>query len=155
MIGQISNYQVEDIEKIIKNNSKKLNIQIDEKATNLIALYSQNIPRLAINLLKRTKDFCIYEECQIIDYKLVNKTLKQLGIYENGLNESQVKYLRSLSETFYKKAVSLDLIVGFLSLQKETIISEIEPLLISNNLIVKTPRGRKITQKGISYLERI
>ncbi len=151
-IGKFSNYTKKDIEKIIKNSSKKLKIKIDKESIEKIALYSRNIPRIANNLLKRSWDFAVVDNCEEIIIKIVNKTFKNIGLYQNGLNDTHINYLKNLYINFNEKYVSLNLILGFLNEEKNNIEKEIEPILIIQNLIIKNSNGRKITKKGIEYL---
>jgi Holliday junction DNA helicase RuvB len=94
----------------------------------------------------------VVDNCEEIIIKIVNKTFKNIGLYQNGLNDTHINYLKNLYINFNEKYVSLNLILGFLNEEKNNIEKEIEPILIIQNLIIKNSNGRKITKKGIEYL---
>lgn len=151
-IAKFNSYSLKNIYKIIRNSSKKLKIKIDKESIEKISLYSRNIPRIANNLLKRTWDFAIDSNDKKVSLKIVDKTFKSIGLYKNGLNDMHINYLKSLHDNFNQKYISLNLVLGFLNEEKNNVEKEIEPILISLNLIIKNSKGRKITQKGIDYL---
>lgn len=151
-IAKFDSYSLKNIYKIIRNSSKKLKIKIDKESIEKISLYSRNIPRIANNLLKRTWDFAIDSNDKKVSLKIVDKTFKSIGLYKNGLNDMHVNYLKNLYNNFNQKFVSLNLVLGFLNEEKNNVEKEIEPILISLDLITKNSKGRKITEKGINYL---
>ena len=151
-IAKFDSYNLKNIYKIIRNSSKKLKIKIDKESIEKISLYSRNVPRIANNLLKRTWDFAIDSNSEKVSLKIVDKTFKSIGLYKNGLNDMHINYLKNLYKNFNQKHVSLNLILGFLNEEKNNVEKEIEPILISLNLITKNSKGRKITSEGINYL---
>lgn len=152
LIFKLKNYSIEELSKIIQNSGKKLDLKIEEKEAILIAKYSNETPRIANRLTKRIKDFSIYYKKEIIDEKLILKTFNNLSIFEGGLNYHHIEYLKLLNTIFDNKSASLDAISSILIEDKNTIINDIEPQLLNNNLIIKTSKGRKITLKGSQYL---
>ncbi|QJR44149.1 Holliday junction branch migration DNA helicase RuvB [Mycoplasma miroungirhinis] len=151
-IGRLNMYKVEEIEQILTNNATKYAIKIDDMSIKEIAKNSRQTPRIANNLLKRVHDFCLYEDKEKINLEIVNQAFKYLGVYNLGLNDLQIHYLKILAEIFEQKAVSLDSITNILKENRQTIISDVEPYLLLHKFIIKTARGRIITQKGINYL---
>ncbi|TPI01587.1 Holliday junction branch migration DNA helicase RuvB [Mycoplasma struthionis] len=154
-VGKLLPYEENEIEKIIEKSALRNKINIDNQAINFIAKHSRQTPRIANNLLKRVNDFAIYSNEKIINLKTVKETFKYLDIYLYGLYIPQIEYLKTLNLTFNKKTASLEAISSIIKDDRYTIINEIEPLLLIHKLIEKTPRGRKITQEGIKYLETI
>lgn len=155
LIGLFWPYKITDIQQIINLNVKNINYQISEQASLLIASHSQKNPRIAKNILKRTIDICIIDNQVYIDEIIVKKTLENLGIYSLGLNQNHINYLQVLNQNFSKKWVSLELISNFLKVNKNFLESEVEPLLLENNLLLKTTRGRIISEDGQKYLLEI
>ncbi|MXR09110.1 Holliday junction branch migration DNA helicase RuvB, partial [Mycoplasma hyorhinis] len=100
----------------------------------------------------RIRDFAIVEDTKTISKDIIDKTFNGIGIFLNGLNLQNIEYLNLLANVFKRKTVSLDVICGIMKETKENIINNIEPILLQLELIEKTPRGRKITQKGLDYL---
>nr|WP_318024536.1 Holliday junction branch migration DNA helicase RuvB [Mycoplasmopsis columbinasalis] len=150
--AKLDQYSVEDIKTILINNSKRLKIDVAGDVLDLIAQYSQNTPRIANHLLKRVYDFSIEKESAILTKASVLKTLKYLEIYKYGLNKDHIEYLKTLKDVFDGKYSSVDAIASIMNFNKENLIYDIEPLLLNHKLIVKSPRGRSITSKGIDYL---
>lgn len=152
-ISRIKPYTVFHIEQILENSAKKLNILIDNYSCKLIASNSKNTPRIANHLLQRVSDFSVYND-EIINVHLTVKALENLGIYEYGLDEDQIQYLKVFNNRFKNQNLSIDLISGIMNMNKDLLINEIEPLLIEQKLIQKSSFGRKLTLKGKEYLEK-
>lgn len=150
--GKLLPYSDAELTKIIKMSSKKLKWKIEPDAAKLIAEHSRETPRLANNILKRCIDFATVDKLEIIDTKVVKKTFDAIGMYKLGLNESHLIYLKSLSNIFNCSTASIDSIMGVINETRENVETDIEPILMKHNLIVKTSRGRKITTKGVMYL---
>ncbi|WP_036452209.1 Holliday junction branch migration DNA helicase RuvB [Mycoplasma buteonis] len=153
-LARIGNYSDKDIEKILMLSAKRLNITLLDEDRKYIASYSRYIPRLANNLLERVNDFAIWQNNGQINQKVINKTFKSMELYPYGLTKDHLEYLEILYKGFNYKYASLDTISGLVLHTKETIINEIEPILLFLNFIDKSSRGRKITKKGIEYLQK-
>lgn len=154
LIFKLSLYSSSEIEKVIIASAKILKISIDKKAIKMIAGHSRNTPRIANNLLKRVNDFKVVSNSKIITEELAEQAFAKIGVFPGGLTEQNIALLELLESEFSSKPVSIELISGFLSEEKETLESEIEPILIAMGLIEKTSRGRKITQTGKEYLNK-
>lgn len=151
-IGKLIEYSPQEISQIVKNSSKLLKIKINEESINLIANHSRRTPRIANNLLKRCSDFSIAKDLKIVDKSVVLETFRNIGLYKFGLTDHHIIYLKALSDFFEDKWVSIDSIIGILNEDKYNIEKEVEPILLTNQLIEKGSRGRKITTKGIKYI---
>lgn len=152
LTAKIYEYTSEEMKKIIQNSSNILNIEISEELVHYVVDFTNKTPRIANNLLKRIRDFAIVEDTKTISKDIIDKTFNGIGIFLNGLNLQNIEYLNLLANVFKRKTVSLDVICGIMKETKENIINNIEPILLQLELIEKTPRGRKITQKGLDYL---
>ncbi|AWX42824.1 Holliday junction DNA helicase RuvB [Metamycoplasma cloacale] len=151
-IGKLINYNTKEIAEIISNSAIRNNISIDNKSIEMIALHSNNNPRVANMLLKRVFDFSLYDNQKMIDEELVKKTFGFIGIFDGGLTQIQIQYLETLNNVFTKKYASIDAISSITKDDKQTIINEIEPQLLVKKFIEKSPRGRRITDEGVAYL---
>ena len=83
---------------------------------------------------------------------MVIETFINLGLYKYGLNDLHIAYLKCITDNFGEKFVSIETISSIMLEEKNTIEKIIEPILLENQLILKGPRGRKITNEGIHYL---
>ncbi|UUD34953.1 Holliday junction branch migration DNA helicase RuvB [Mycoplasmopsis caviae] len=151
-IARLSQYNEEDLEKILQNSENVLNIKSENGVIPLVAKYSKGTPRVANHLLKRILDFSIQNKEDRISKKTAYSTFKHLELYDLGLGREHIEYLRVLNETFENKFAAIDSIAGVLNISKEILIYELEPLLLYLKLVTKGPRGRKITTKGVDYL---
>ncbi len=146
MTLRMNYYSIEDLCKIIKNASIKLEIGIDDESAIEIAKRSRFTPRVSLKILKRMRDFADYLDKDIIDKEVVDECLSSMKIFEYGLDENDLKYLEILNLT--NKPLAIKTLASKLNESIETIEDSIEPYLIENNFIEKTAKGRVITDKG-------
>lgn len=102
-IGKLLKYEENEIEKIVEHSAKILKINIDNESIKLIASRSRKIPRIANNLLKRCLDFAIVRDQKIINAKIVKETFDNIGLYEYGLTDHHINYLKLLCDSFEGK----------------------------------------------------
>jgi Holliday junction DNA helicase RuvB len=139
-------YSVDELSLIIKLAAKKLGIKIIDEGAFEIAKRSRSTPRIALRLLKRVRDFAEVEGMGVVDKSLAKYALNQLGIDERGFDELDIRFLKLLIEA--KKPLGLSTIAAALSEDEDTIEDVIEPYLIANGYIQKTPKGRIATKKS-------
>jgi Holliday junction DNA helicase RuvB len=144
---RINFYNVNELEQIIERDAKILNIGIENLAGKEIAKRSRGTPRIAIRLLKRVRDFAINANQIIITQKIADYALTQLEIDNYGLDASDHRYLRFIAENYRGGPVGIETIASAISEEKDTVEDSIEPYLIQQGFIEKTPRGRVITEK--------
>lgn len=144
----IGEYNLDEIKNIVVRNIKKQNFVLDENEIDLISSVSKGIPRIANRVLKAVIDFKTINENQKIETILNN-----LSIYDDGLEECDINYLKALFNQ--ENEVGLKSISQILNIDQLTIETKIEPFLIKNNYILKTLKGRKLSAKGIEYIKKI
>ena len=145
-------YTQSELSKIIKIASNKLNKPIDDDAGDEIAIRGRGTPRISLRLLKRVRDFAEVADENIINIDTTKYALEQLGINKNGLDELDIKLLELLMNA-KGKPLGLNTISSYLSEDIDTITDVIEPYLIANGYIEKTPRGRVINNKVYEILK--
>ena len=150
MSFRLNFYNHEELSTIVKLASKKLNKDIDSEASFEIAKRSRGTPRIALRLLKRVRDFAEVEDESKITHKTTKYALDELGINEHGFDELDIKFLSLLAEA--KKPLGLSTIAAALSEDEGTIEEVIEPFLIANGFVEKTPKGRIATRKAYEIL---
>jgi len=143
-------YTQKELALIIKLASKKLNTDIEKNASNEIAKRSRGTPRIALRLLKRVRDFAEVEDSHITP-DIARYALDELGINEYGFDELDIRFLKLLVEA--KKPLGLSTIAAAISEDEGTIEEVIEPFLIANGYIEKTPKGRMATRKAYEVLQ--
>lgn len=152
IIFHLELYSEEEIKKIVLRASSILEIDIDEESAYEIGLRARGTPRIAIQLLKRVRDFSLTQGNKKIDKEITLKAFESLNIDKNGLNEIDRKYLKTLFENFNGGPAGIEAIATSMGEDKGTIEEIVEPYLIKINFIVRTPKGRMLTQSAKEYL---
>jgi Holliday junction DNA helicase RuvB len=135
-------YSVKDLLKIIDRNSTKLELDLSAEAKQSIAEVSRGTPRITNNLLEWLRDYCLYKKVRNITHGIVKDALKLRGINNEGLTQTDVKYLTCLRRAFNGGPVALETLSSATSISRETITHTIEPFLIKLGKIAITKRGR-------------
>lgn len=151
LIFSLNFYFPEELVKIILNAATSLEVKINDKEALEIAKRSRGTPRIAINLIKRARDYASVYKSGKIDNNTAKKTFESLRIDELGLGEEDRKLLLLLRSK-NGKPLGLTTIQAILNEDKTTIEEMIEPYLLSLGFIEKTPKGRILTSKGFKYL---
>lgn len=145
-------YTVSELNKIICRNASLLGYGIEEEAASEIARRSRGTPRIAGRLIRRIRDFTAVAGSDIITNEITNQALNRLGVDPLGLDGQDRKYL-SLIANFYRGGpVGVETLAAALSEQKDTIEEVIEPYLIQQGLVQRTPRGRQLTDSAYEHL---
>lgn len=151
----LSLYDDDTLRQIILQASDKLNVFITEVAAGIIASCSKGTPRIALNLLKRIIDFATVGNTKIIDEQLVMDSLKRLGIHQSGLHKTDIKFLRVLMDHFDGGPAGINAIASLTGEEPATLEEVIEPFLLQKGFVVRTPRGRILTDEGRRILQEV
>jgi Holliday junction DNA helicase RuvB len=147
-------YNVKELIQVLLRGSKILKIDLREDGAGEIAKRSRGTPRIALRLLKRVRDLATVQKKKYVDADLARDSLTTLEVDEVGLDSNDFRYLQFIAENYFENPVGLDTIAAGLYEQKDTIEETIEPYLIQLGFIQRTPRGRLLTQKAFSHLNR-
>jgi Holliday junction DNA helicase RuvB len=147
-------YDHSELAEVIKRSAGKLGIAIAADAVSELAVRSRGTPRVANRLLRRVRDFASVNRHTAITKTVVDSAMDLFLIDSLGLDRLDKELLTLLSEKFSTRPVGLSTLAVALGEEAETIQSVIEPFLIRAGLLVRTPRGREITQAGIDHLAR-
>jgi Holliday junction DNA helicase RuvB len=143
-------YSDKELSDLVIQKSSKLNMRINEEAALEIGRRSRMTARIAIRILKRVIDMAIVMNRKEIDIGLVHETLELLNIDMNGLDDLDRSILKTIVENFDNKPVGLSTLSVAISEEKDTIENVYEPFLIKRGYLKRTPRGRIVTDKGVS-----
>lgn len=146
-------YSIENLKKIILRGANVLRVKINEDAAFEIAKRSRGTPRIAHRILRRIRDFAEVLNNGIINLDIAKEGLRRLEIDEEGLDNSDRRYLLSIIEKYEGGPVGLDTIAATISEEKDTIEDVIEQYLIYRGFIKKTPRGRVVTRLAYDHLK--
>lgn len=147
-------YDHEVLEGIIKRSARLLSVPITDEAALEIALRSRGTPRIANSLLRRVRDFAQVKGNGKIDTAIARYALEALNIDKYGLDEIDNKLLLTIIDKFRGGPVGLGTIATALSEDAGTIEEVYEPYLIKEGFLMRTPRGRIVTQKAYAHLRR-
>ncbi|MBU6338406.1 MAG: Holliday junction branch migration DNA helicase RuvB [Rickettsiales bacterium] len=149
---RINFYSPKELEQIVIRDAKILNIEIEKDAAFEIAKRSRGTPRIAIRLLKRVRDFANYENEEIISQKTADNALKRLEIDRAGLDASDYRYLEFIAKNYRGGPVGIETIAAAIGEERDTVEDTIEPYLIQQGFVEKTPRGRVLTEIAFKHL---
>jgi Holliday junction DNA helicase RuvB len=145
-------YEPAELATVIEKSSKKLAIEIPTDAALLLASRSRGTPRIANRLLRRVRDFASVKRHTQIDQNVVQLAMELFEVDSLGLDRVDRALLSLLATKFSAKPVGLSTLAVAIGEEPDTIEAVIEPFLIRMGLINRTPRGREITQAGLSHL---
>ncbi|PIK14215.1 Holliday junction branch migration DNA helicase RuvB [Halobacteriovorax sp. JY17] len=147
-------YEHEELATIVENNSKKLTIGLEGEAKNHIARCSRGTPRIANRILRRVRDFAIIEKKESICESAVAKALDLMEIDEFGLDRMDRKVLEVIHDYYGGGPVGIEALCATLSEDRTTIEDVYEPFLLKEGFLIRTPRGREISEKAKKHLLR-
>lgn len=153
IVSKLNYYTDEELTKIIKRTSKVLNMEITEDAAIELARRSRKTPRIANRLFKRVRDFASVIGDGIIDKDITDSALKRLKVDKFGLDQVDLEYLVSLVTKFNGGPVGVETIAASIGEEVSTIEDVVEPYLLQEGFIKRTPRGRVVTEKAREHLK--
>ncbi|MCX8649491.1 Holliday junction branch migration DNA helicase RuvB [Gilliamella sp. B2776] len=145
IVQRLEFYRVEDLEYIVGRSAKFLGMDLSDEGAHLIAKRSRGTPRIANRLLRRVRDYADVKSKGIIDQKIAAQALDMLDVDNQGFDYMDRKLLLTIIEKFLGGPVGLDNIAAAIGEERETIEDVLEPFLIQQGYIQRTPRGRIAT----------
>ena len=150
--NRLEYYDNDTLSKIIRRSAKILNIKIDNSASVEIASRSRGTPRICNSLLRRVRDFAQIKGDGNIDLEITKYSLEALNVDKYGLDEMDNKILTTLIKKFRGGPVGITTLATAVSETSETIEEVYEPFLIQQGFLMRTPRGRQVTEKAYKHL---
>ena len=145
-------YTVNELHQIVTRNAVKLGAPADEGGAREIAQRSRGTPRISGRLLRRVVDFAMVEGDGTVTRELADHALTRLGVDDLGLDGADRRYLRLIAENYAGGPVGIETMSAALSESRDALEEVIEPFLLQQGLIQRTPRGRMLAQKGWDHL---
>lgn len=152
IVSKLSYYSDEELEQIIKRTSKVLAMPIGESACRELAHRSRKTPRIANRLFKRVRDFALVFEQDEIDDTITKTALDRLNVDQSGLDQIDLQYLDALITKFNGGPVGAQTIATSIGEEVTTIEDVVEPYLLQEGFVKRTPRGRIATEKAYQHL---
>jgi len=145
-------YTVEELDFIVRRGARILGLALTDDGSTEIARRSRGTPRIATRLLRRVRDFAAVEGVKAVDAAVADRALQRLEVDLIGLDALDRRYLVLIAETFGGGPVGIETIAAALSEPRDAIEEIVEPFLLQQGLIQRTPRGRMLTAQAFRHL---
>ncbi len=145
-------YTVEELDHIVKRGARVLGVKMTDEGANEIARRARGTPRIAGRLLRRVRDFAIVEKADAVTRAIADNALRMLDVDSIGLDIMDQRYLNLVATSFGGGPVGIETIAAALSEPRDAIEDIIEPYLIQQGFLQRTPRGRVLTANAFKHL---
>jgi len=145
-------YTEDELNLIVARNAVKLGVEAAAEGAREIARRSRGTPRIAGRLLRRVVDFAVVEGNGVVTKELADGALTRLGVDRLGLDGADRRYLQLIAENYAGGPVGIETLSAALSESRDALEEVIEPYLLQQGLIQRTPRGRMLAQKAWTHL---
>ena len=152
IVSKLNYYTDEELKKIVLRTSRVLNMPITDDAAMELAKRSRKTPRIANRLFKRVRDFALVSGSKEITMELTTDSLRRLKVDNDGLDSIDIEYLDALIMKFNGGPVGASTIATSIGEEVTTIEDVVEPFLLQEGFIKRTPRGRVATEKSYKHL---
>lgn len=145
-------YTEDELYQIVSRNARKLGAPADDEGAREIARRARGTPRIAGRLLRRVVDFALVDGDGTVTKTLADHALTRLSVDDLGLDGADRRYLRLMAEHYSGGPVGIETLAAALSESRDALEEVIEPYLLQQGLIQRTPRGRMLAQRGWDHL---
>jgi Holliday junction DNA helicase RuvB len=145
-------YTVEELEKVVTRGARVLGAPVNSDGAREIARRARGTPRIAGRLLRRVRDFAAVAGASIIDTAVADKALQALEVDNHGLDALDHRYLNCIARNYEGGPVGIETIAAALSEPRDALEEIVEPYLLQQGFIGRTPRGRIVTLKAYKHL---
>lgn len=146
-------YDVESMTKIVARAAGLMKVGAEPDGLNEVACRARGTPRIALRLLKRVRDYAQVRGAGVITKPMADQALTLLGIDQLGLDDVDIRVLRTIIEKFDGGPVGLDTIAASISEERDTIEDVYEPYLLQLGFLNRTPKGRIATRLAYEHLK--
>ncbi|NLQ16361.1 Holliday junction branch migration DNA helicase RuvB [Marinomonas sp. M1K-6] len=151
IVQRLEFYDVESLTTIVARSAGKMGMELDHSGCFEVARRSRGTPRIANRLLRRVRDVAQVSGEQHIGQKVAQRALDMLSVDTEGFDHLDRRMLLTMIEKFDGRPVGLDSVSAALGEDKDTIEDVIEPFLIQQGFIIRTPRGRQVTKRAYEH----
>ncbi len=145
-------YEIDELQEIVSRGARVLNVAMTPEGAREVARRARGTPRVAGRLLRRVRDFAAVDGGGAIDAAVADLALRRLDVDERGLDAMDRRYLRAIADNYDGGPVGAETLAAALSEQRDVIEDVIEPYLMQQGLLQRTPRGRVLTRAAYDYL---
>lgn len=155
IVSKLNYYTEEELKNIIKRTSRVLGMDIEDNAALELARRSRKTPRIANRLFKRVRDFACVKGENLITLDTTRTSLQRLKVDKYGLDAIDIEYLDAIINKFNGGPVGVETISSAIGEEQSTIEDVVEPYLMQEGFIKRTPRGRVVTEKSYEHLNNL
>tara|TARA_R110001599_G_scaffold84172_1_gene226892 strand:+ start:1218 stop:2246 length:1029 start_codon:yes stop_codon:yes gene_type:complete len=148
IVQRLEFYNNADLSSIVMRSAKLLNLQIEKSGADEIACRSRGTPRIANRLLRRVRDYAEVKGSGILNKQMADQALNMLKVDACGFDQMDRRLLLAIIENFSGGPVGVDSMAAAISEERGTIEDVLEPYLIQQGFLSRTPRGRVATEKA-------
>ncbi|GBD43952.1 Holliday junction ATP-dependent DNA helicase RuvB [bacterium HR40] len=145
-------YSVPELVEIVVRGARLLGLELTAEGAHEIARRARGTPRVATRLLRRVRDFATVRGASAVDRALADEALTRLEVDHLGLDALDRRYLRAIARNYGGGPVGIDTVAAALSEQRDTLEETVEPFLLQQGLLQRTPRGRMLTRLAFEHL---
>jgi Holliday junction DNA helicase RuvB len=151
IVSRLEFYSPEDLQHIIMRSAGILKLDLDQGSALEIAKRSRGTPRIANRLLRRVRDYAQVKKVSTLNRQLANEALEKLNVDLSGLDYMDHKLLKAIMVQFDGGPVGLDSLAAMVGEEKNTLEDVIEPYLIQQGFLIRTPRGRVASRRAFEH----
>ncbi|MDK4525510.1 Holliday junction branch migration DNA helicase RuvB [Kingella kingae] len=151
IVARLEFYETADLATIVRRSAQLLNMTLDEQGAWEVARRSRGTPRIANRLLRRVRDYAEVKHAGKIDANVADAALSMLDVDKIGLDMMDRKFLEAMLHKFSGGPVGLDNVAAAIGESTDTIEDVIEPYLIQQGFLQRTPRGRMATASAFEH----
>jgi Holliday junction DNA helicase RuvB len=151
IVQRLEFYNVDDLTSIVSRSANLSGTQIDEQGAREVAKRSRGTPRIANRLLRRARDFAEVKGKGIIDNDIADRALNMLNVDHHGFDHLDRRMLLTMIEKFAGGPVGVESLAAAISEERDTIEDVLEPYLIQQGFLMRTPRGRVVTDHAYQH----
>lgn len=155
IVQRLEFYNVDDLQHIVSRSASFMGLEMTDEGARQIAMRSRGTPRITNRLLRRVRDFAQVKGNGTIDEEIASKALDMLNVDAAGFDYLDRKLLFAIIDKFMGGPVGLDNLAAAIGEERETIEDVLEPYLIQQGFIQRTPRGRVATNHAYRHFNRI
>jgi len=146
IVQRLEFYSIEELARIVRRSAGILDMQMDEAGAHEIARRSRGTPRIANRLLRRVRDYAQVKAHGTVSAEVADAALKMLKVDQNGFDHMDRRLLEAVLQKFEGGPVGLDNLAAAIGEERGTLEDVVEPYLIQQGFLIRTPRGRLATR---------
>lgn len=155
IVQRLEFYNLEELTEIVARSARLMGVETSHDGAIEVARRSRGTPRIANRLLRRVRDYAEMKGNGVVDVAMADAALNMLNVDHHGLDHMDRRLLLAMIDKFDGGPVGIDSLAAAISEERDTIEDVIEPYLIQQGLIMRTPRGRVVTRQAWLHFDRV